>query len=312
MRILFGLNNTLPPEEYSVITLGAFDGIHRGHQELLRRVETIARERGGRGILLSFEPHPQRVIAPGTAPPLLTPREEKLVLLEAAGLDTLVILPFNREFSQMEAEDFVRDILVGALGVRFLVLGHDHAFGRGRRGRPELLRKMAQELGFDLEVVGAVAEDGEPITSTLIRQVLAEGDVERAGHLLGRPYSLKGLVVKGDKRGHTLGYPTANLAIPARDKCIPGNGVYAVWTRVRGLDYRGACSIGTRPTFGSDERTVEIHLIDFDSEIYGEPIEVLFRTKLREEKEFEGPEVLIEQIGKDVNEVKRILLQEEI
>ena len=310
MRVLFGLDTSPQSSEYPVITLGAFDGIHLGHQRLLNRVNSIAREREGRGILLTFEPHPQQVIAPGTAPPLLTTRDEKLALLEAAGLDTLVILPFNREFSQMEAEDFVREVLVGALGVRFLVLGHDHAFGRGRRGRPELLREMAPDLGFDLEVVEAVTNNGQPITSTVSRRLLAEGYVERAGHLLGRPYSMMGLVVKGDQRGKKLGYPTANLAIPAREKCIPGNGVYVVRSTVRDLTCRGACSIGTRPTFNADEQTVEVHLFDFNSDIYGESIEVMFHANLRDEQTFEGPEALVKQIEKDVIEAERILAQE--
>lgn len=310
MRILYGLDTPLPTSEPSVVTLGAFDGIHRGHQELLNRIKTIAAERGGTGILLTFEPHPQRVIAPGTAPPLLSIREEKLALLEEMGLDTLVILPFNRQLSQMEAEDFVRIVLVEALDVRFLVLGNDHAFGKGRRGRPELLRTMALELGFEVEVVDAVTDNGDSISSSLIRKIILNGDVQRARHLLGRPYSMKGLVIRGDQRGMELGFPTANISLPNPEKCIPGNGVYAVRSIVGGSMYSGACNIGTRPTFNNGQRVIEVHLFEFDQDIYGESIEVMFFTWLREEKTFEGPEALKKQIENDVTDAERSLAQE--
>ncbi len=310
MRVFLGLNPSPPATAYAVITQGAFDGIHRGHQKLIDRVNSVARQRNGTGILVTFEPHPQRVIAPGTAPPLLTTREEKLLLLEATGLETVVILPFNRELSDVEAEDFVRDVLVKTLGVKFLILGHDHAFGLRRGGRPELLRKMAPELGFDLEIVEAVTDNGEAITSTLIRRVLTDGGVESARVLLGRPYSLQGLVIKGDRRGTNLGFPTANLALRTLEKCVPGNGVYAVQSKVRDRIYGGACSIGTRPTFTTDTQTVEVHLFDFDDDIYGEYIEVMFHARLRDEEAFTGPEALRKQIENDVMEAKRILAQE--
>ncbi len=278
---------------------------------MLNRIRTIAAERGGTGILLTFEPHPQRVIAPGTAPPLLSIHEEKLALLKEMGLDTLVILPFNRQLSQMEAEDFVRIVLVEALGVRFLVLGYDHAFGRGRRGRPELLRTMAPVLGFEVEVVDAVTDNGDPITSSLIRKVLLDGDVQRVRRLLDRPYSMKGLVIRGDQRGRELGFPTANLSLPDPEKCIPGNGVYAVRSIVGGSMYSGACNIGTRPTFKNGKRMIEVHLFEFDEDIYGESIEVMFYARLREEKTFEGPVALKKQIENDVTDAERSLAQEE-
>lgn len=297
--------------DYPVVTLGAFDGIHRGHRELLNRVNSIAREKNGTGILLTFEPHPQHAIAPGTAPPLLTLRDEKLPLLEETGLQTVVILPFNRELSEMEAEDFVREVLVNAIGVRFLLLGHDHAFGQGRRGRPELLKRLAPELGFELEVVEAVRDNGNPITSTLIRRLLAEGDVEQTGELLGRPYGIRGLVEKGAQRGKELGYPTANLAIPYHEKCIPGDGIYAVQAIVRGVMHPGACNVGVRPTFGAQSRSVEVHLLDFNDDIYGEFVEILFRSRLRDELAFKSIEDLREQIEKDVSLVRQIIAQEE-
>lgn len=311
MRILYGYDPPLPTLEFSVVTLGAFDGIHTGHQKLLNRISTIAAEKGGTGILLTFDPHPQRVIAPDTAPPLLSIREEKLELLEEMGLDTLVILPFNRQLSQMEAEDFVRIVLVEALDVRFLVLGYDHAFGKGRRGRPELLCNMAPELGFEVEVVDAVTDNGDSISSSLIRKVILDGNVQRARRLLGRPYSMRGLVIRGDQRGRELGFPTANLSLPNPEKCIPGNGVYAVRSIVGGSMYNGACNIGTRPTFNKGQRMIEVHLFEFDKDIYGESIEVMFYTRLREEKTFEGPSALKKQIENDVTDAERILAQEE-
>jgi len=310
VRILNGFDTPLPASEFSVVTLGAFDGIHRGHQELLSRIKTIAAERGGTGILLTFEPHPQRVIAPGTALPLLSIREEKLALLEEMGLDTLVILPFNRQLSQMEAEDFVSVVLVEALDVRFLVLGYDHTFGKGRRGRPELLRTMAPDLGFEVEVVDAVTDNGDAITSSLIRTVILDGDVQRATRLLGRPYSVKGLVIRSDQRGRELGFPTANISMPNPEKCIPGKSVYAVQSIVGGSVYRGACNIGTRPTFNDDQLMIEVHLLEFDKDIYGESIEIRFFARIREERKFEGPGALKKQIESDIIDAERILAQE--
>jgi len=310
VEVYVGLDPGPPALPHPVVTIGSFDGIHRGHKALIRRVEDLAEEVGGTSVLLTFEPHPQRVIAPGSAPPLLTLREEKLPLLEREGLETTVILPFNRALSEVEAEDFVREILVDRLGVKHLVLGYDHAFGRGRRGRPELLREMAPDLAFELDVVDAVTEEGEPITSSLIRRELEGGDVERAARLLGRPYSMVGYVVKGDRRGVQLGFPTANLSPPSKEKCIPGNGVYAVRARVRGEILSGVCNIGTRPTFETDGRTVEVHLFDFEEDIYGESLELLFHRRLREEIKFEHTEALHTQIEMDIAEAKRILAEE--
>jgi len=311
MEVYLGLDGLPDGMVKPVATIGAFDGIHRGHQQLLGRVNARAKEIGGSGVLVTFEPHPQQVIAPGTAPPLLTSREEKIPLLESIGLDAVVILPFNRKLSEMEAEDFVIGILKEAIGVRFLVLGHDHAFGKGRRGRPELLRQMAPEHGFDLEVVEAVRDNGNPITSTLIRNLLKEGSVEKAGKLLGRPYDMKGLVEKGEQRGREIGWPTANIALPLPEKCLPGDGIYAVRTVVRDRVYAGACSVGVRPTFGSGSRTIEVHILDFNEDIYGESVEVRFHQRIRDERAFDGVESLVKQIERDVAETRSIFEEEE-
>jgi riboflavin kinase/FMN adenylyltransferase len=205
----------------------------------------------------------------------------------------------------------VRQILIDGLGTDFLVLGHDHAFGRGRRGREPLLRQLAPELGFDLEVVGAVMEGGEAITSTVIRHLLAAGNVRRAADMLGRPYGMKGLVVRGEGRGRELGCPTANLTPVVNRKCVPGDGIYAVGVRVRGRNWTGACSIGRRPTFGSGDRTIEVHLIDFEDDIYGDSVGVTFHERVRDEIAFDSPEDLIEQMNRDIEDVKRIMSQEE-
>lgn len=311
MEVYLGLEGLPAAMPNPVVTIGAFDGIHLGHQKLLERVNARASELDGTGMLLTFEPHPQRVIAPGTAPPLLTSREEKIPLLEASGLNAVVILPFNRELSEMEAEDFVTVILRDAIGVRFLVLGHDHAFGKGRRGRPELLQQMATEHGFDLEVVEAVRDNGNPITSTLIRNLLHDGEVEKAWNLLGRPYGVKGLVEKGEQLGREIGWPTANIMLPFPEKCIPGNGIYAVGTVVRDQVFPGACSVGVRPTFGAGARTIEVHILDFDDDIYGESVEVRFHRRIRDEVAFDGVDTLVKQIERDVTEARTILAQEE-
>jgi riboflavin kinase/FMN adenylyltransferase len=308
--VYFGLNPVPPPLPNPVITIGSFDGIHKGHQALLGCVQERAASLDGTGMLVTFEPHPQRVIAPDSAPPLLTTREEKLPLLEANGLDALVILPFSRELSEMEGEDFVTEVLVQTLGVRVLVLGHDHGFGRGRRGRPDLLQDMAPGGGFELVMVEAVRRNGDPITSTFIRSLLAAGDVHEAGRLLGRSYGLDGLVVKGDGRGRQLGFPTANLAPRSWEKCIPGNGVYAVEAVVRGDLHQGVCNIGVRPTFSAQVRTVEAHILDFSEEIYGEFVELRFLHKLREEKQFTSPQALQQQIESDIEQARSITSQE--
>ncbi len=311
MTVLLGLDAIPPGLHRPVITMGSFDGIHRGHQKLLERVVELAAENDGTPVLLTFEPHPQQVVAPGTAPPLLTGRAEKLPLIEEAGIALTIILTFNRELSELAAEVFVRQVLVDRLGVAHLVLGHDHAFGRERRGREELLQRLAPELGFGIEVVDAVLDDGVAITSTVIRNLLAAGEVERAAHMLGRPYSLGGLVVRGEGRGRELGFPTANLALEVNRKCMPGDGIYAVRVRVRGSTRSGACSIGRRPTFGSGDRTIEVYLIDFEDDIYGDRIEVTFQARLRDELAFENPQELVEQMRRDVENVQRLMSQEE-
>jgi riboflavin kinase/FMN adenylyltransferase len=290
VQFYFGLDGYPEGPVRPVVTIGSFDGIHRGHQALLERVCVRARQRDGTSVLLTFEPHPQHVIAPESAPRLLTLREEKLTLLEKSGLDRVVVLPFDRTLSEMEAEDFVHRILIGRMGVEMLVLGHDHAFGRGRRGRPEMLRQLAPVAGFDLEVMEAV--------------------VDRAAALLGRPYSMSGVVARGEGRGRRLGFPTANLALPSEEKCTPGNGVYAVRAGVSGRTFDGVCNVGVRPTFAGTAPSYEIHLFGIEGDLYGASLEMWFYRKLRDEQSFDGPEELSSQIAMDVTEARRILAQE--
>jgi len=310
VQFFFGLDRYPEGPVRPVVTIGSFDGIHRGHQVLLERVCARARQRDGTSVLLTFEPHPQRVIAPESAPRLLTLQEEKLPFLERSGLDRVVVLPFDRALSEMEAEDFVHRILIGRMGVELLVLGHDHAFGRGRRGRPEMLRQLAPVAGFELEVVEAVVDREGPITSSLIRKLLAEGAVDRAAALLGRPYSMSGVVARGEGRGRRLGFPTANLALPSEEKCTPGNGVYAVRAGVSGRTFDGVCNVGVRPTFAGTAPSYEIHLFGIEGDLYGESLEMWFYRKLRDEQSFDGPEELSSQIAMDVTEARRILAQE--
>ncbi len=289
----------IDPHLPSSVTVGSFDGIHLGHRQLIDRLLELAREHDLVSTVVTFEPHPKKVLGKGDVH-LLTDLEEKLALLKELQVAQTLVIPFTREFARMDYRQFVRTILVERLNVREMVIGHDHHFGRNREGTFECLVALGQQWGFSVHKVGPFTVDGEVVSSSAIRQLIQQGNVEKAARFLGRYYALKGVVEKGDGRGRQIGFPTANLRFIQPDKLVPPPGVYAVDATVQGNTYRGMMNIGFRPTFNNnDALTSEVHLFNFSSLIYGEEITVFFKKFIRGEKKFSGIEELKAQLEKD-------------
>jgi riboflavin kinase/FMN adenylyltransferase len=285
--------------EGTVVTVGSFDGVHRGHEAVLREIAARARAAGRHSVLVTFDPHPMAVVNPAAAPPLLTTGPERREILAQTGLDYAVLLRFDRAMATLSPEAFVRDILLRGCGMRELVIGHDHGFGQGRQGDVELLRRLGRKLDFAVDVVSALEVDGHPVSSTRVRRAVAGGDLPLAARLLGRPYFATGQVVTGDGRGKAIGFPTANLAgIPAR-KLLPPDGVYAVRVEWRGGRADGMMNQGGRPTFQQAERSLEVHLLDFAGDLYGEWLKVQWVARLRDVQRFPSPEALRAQLERD-------------
>lgn len=289
------------------MTVGTFDGVHRGHWEVLQEIRRRAESTGRRSVLVTFDPHPLRIVRPEHAPPLLTTPVEKKEILAESGLDYAVFISFTETLSRYEPRRFVEEILVERLGVEELVIGYDHGFGRDRSGDAETLRAIGAELGFVVDVVPPVETDAQPVSSSRIRQAVAEGRMPEARACLGRPYSVRGVVVKGDGRGRHLGFPTANLKVASADKLIPRSGIYAVWGVLRSGTYKGALHLGPRPTFKGSPPTMELHLLDFEGDVYGEEIRVDFVEFLREVKPFASVAALVDQMRDDVEAARRTL-----
>src|SRR5437016_668363 len=285
----------------AVVTLGTFDGVHRGHQAVLAEVTRRARAGKLTSVLVTFDPHPLAVVNPPAAPKLLTLSEEKKDLVTAAGIEQFVLMPFTPAVAQLDAEAFVRR-LCDEYAMRELVMGYDHGFGRGRSGDVELVQRLARTQDFAVAVVDAVRDNGQPVSSTLIRTALAHGDLEAAGRWLGRSYGIRGKVVRGAGRGRTIGVPTLNLEAPDARKLLPPDGVYAVRVTLgagSGEQYGGMMNQGPRPTFGEQARTLEVHLFDFDGDLYGETVDVAWVRRLREVQAFPTREALVAQLERD-------------
>jgi riboflavin kinase/FMN adenylyltransferase len=300
----------LPPGKSSfsrtVVTIGNFDGVHLGHRAILSRVVQRAGELEAQAVAITFEPHPLKVLRPEMALPLLTTPDQKLNLLSSCGLDAVVVLAFTHELAALPARDFVKEYFCQRLRVREVVVGHDYRFGRGREGDIDLLTEMGKHHGFTVQVVWAVEAEGAVVSSSLIRALLRLGKVLEADRLLGRPYGVAGQVVQGKGRGaKLLGVPTANLR-PANE-LLPASGIYAVRVRRGAEILPGVANIGTCPTFDNQDLSLEVHLLEFNGDLYGENLEVQFVARLREEQRFSSIEALAAQIQADIAQARQAL-----
>jgi riboflavin kinase/FMN adenylyltransferase len=301
-----------PPADGSALTIGFFDGVHLGHRMLVGEVRRVAAELDTASAVVTFDRHPATVVRPESAPPLLTDLDQRLELLADTGIDYTVVLTFDERRSRERAEDFVTEVLVLGLRARAVVVGEDFHFGHGRRGDVALLSEMGRRHGFEVDGLKLMAS-GTPgahaVSSTAIRQALAAGDLEGANRMLGRPHEVRGFVARGDERGRDLGFPTANVAVPA-GTCLPADGIYAGWyTRPDGAVLGAAVSLGRRPTFydHADGSLLEAHLLDFSGDLYDEPARVAFVARLRGEERFESVEALVAQMDRDVTAARAAL-----
>ncbi len=305
MKIVRGTKNIVGPIAYPVVSIGNFDGVHIGHQMLFRKTAEIAQAAKGTSIAFTFEPHPLKIIAPERVPPLLTTFRQKMELIEANGIDLVICADFTRQFADQRPRDFARNVLVDKIGVREIVVGFDYAFGRGREGTIDYLKKMGEEFGFVVHVVDPIKINGHLVGSSHVRELIEEGDVQGAQEFLGRYYSIRGPVVHGHHTGKAIGFPTAN--IDTSKVQTPGTGVYAAYVLLKGKRYRGAVNVGFNPTFNRDRLSVEVFIFDFDRKIYGEEIEVQFVDRIRSEIAFASADELVAQIRKDVETANVIL-----
>lgn len=300
------------PGERTVVTIGAYDGVHLGHLAVIAEVRRLADEAGARSAVMTFDRHPASIVRPESAPALLTDLDQKLELLAHTGIDATVIVHFDEQQAAESPAAFVQRVLVDCLAVSEVVVGDDFHFGRGRAGNVQLLRELGALHDFTVHPLELVARaDGidEPISSTAIRRAMAGGEVELAAAMLGRPFEARGKVVKGDQRGRLLGFPTANVEVPNR-VCLPADGVYAGWyVRPNGIELPCAINLGRRPTFyeHADHSLLEAHIIDFDDDLYGEPARVHFTHFLRSERKFAGIDALVIQLKHDVEHARDVL-----
>lgn len=288
------------------VTIGNFDGVHRGHQLLLKKLREEARREKMKALVITFDPHPKMILRPELKPfYLITTLEEKITLLGAAGVDAVVVIPFTLAYAQKTATEFVREVLWEGLHIRKIIIGHDYTFGKGKEGKEPFLTSLGQTLGFAVEVINAVGVGDTVISSTAIREAIRSGDVKMAAALLGRPYNLAGPVVEGKHRGTGLGFPTAN--IEPEKVLIPAGGSYAVLARLDGKQYQGVANIGVNPTFGDGKLSVEVHILDFSANIYGKRLDIVFVERIRDEVKFPGPAELVRQIKQDIEQARAIL-----
>jgi len=306
MELYTSLADIPQPFNYACVTIGNFDGVHLGHQLLFSEVVKSAHRQGGTSVVVTFDPHPLKVLRPDSIR-LISTTQQKIELIEKAGIDVLLVIPFDRNFAATTAEDFVEDVLVRTIGVKELVVGYDYAFGRGRQGNIEFLQTKGQEKGFPVTVVEAHYERGMLVSSTKIREFVAMGRMRDVRTLLGRYYQIRGEVQRGKQRGgRVVGFPTANLRISEEDLC-PKRGVYVTQVISKGKCYGGVSNIGYNPTFGENRLVAETHIFDFKDDIYGKPIRINLLRHLRAERKFSGPEELAGQIRQDIKVAHKVL-----
>lgn len=295
-----------------VVTIGTFDGVHLGHQKVIEHLKQIAKNRQGESVIFTFYPHPRLVTSPKeTNLRLLTTLEEKIKLFEKYGVDHLIVFPFNKAFSELTYNDFVKTILVDQLKINCLVVGYDHKFGKNRAGGFEDLKKCANDYNFKIEKLDALSIEKDNVSSTKIRTALQTGTIKTANQYFGYKFILHGTVVSGKQLGRKLGFPTANIEASDPHKIIPGYGVYAVHANVNDSQYNGMLNIGTRPTFNknADNRSIEVNIFDFDGDIYGSEVTITFIDKIRDEQKFEGVEMLVKQLKLDKKSALKILTE---
>ena len=294
--------------ENAVVTSGTFDGVHLGHQKILKRLNEVAELTNGESVVITFYPHPRSVISPDNQiVKLLSTLDEKIELLEKSGVNHLLIIPFTREFSELSSEEFIQKILIETIGTKTLVIGYDHRFGKNREGGFDYLKLNKEKYGFGIEEISRQDIENVGVSSSKIRKALQEGDVPLADHFLGRNYSLSGVIVKGKQLGRTIGFPTANIQVREIAKLIPLDGVYVVKVYYKQETFGGMLNIGNRPTVDGTFQTVEVNIFDFNQEIYGENLTVEFLEKIRNEQKFNGLDELKDQIVKDKITCKVIL-----
>lgn len=306
MKIYRKIDEIKQPFFKACVTIGNFDGVHFGHQQLFARVVENARKRGGTSVAITFDPHPLQVLLPGGIK-LISTCDQKIELIEMAGIDVLLIIPFTREFARTTAESFVADLLVKRIGLQELVVGYDYAFGKGRSGNIDFLKKQGESYGFPVTVIEPYYEQNELVSSSKIRQLVVDGKMAEARSLLGRHYQIRGTVQVGKQRGgKEVGFPTANLKFDEED-LVPRHGVYVTQVICDGKCYGGVLNIGYNPTFGEEQLVAETHIFDFNKDIYGRPIKINLLQFLRSERKFSGVQELAEQIGRDVLKAKQVL-----
>lgn len=305
MHIIFDIEQLEKPLKNPVLTIGNFDGVHKGHLVLFDKVKEKARDIKGQSVIITFDPHPIKIMKPGNGPPLITPTRQKLELIGDAGIDTIVCIPFTKQFAAISARDFIRKILVDKIGIKEIVVGYDYTFGHNREGNIQLLQEIGDRFGFGVDVVEPVLNDHTLVSSTSIRNLVQEGKLSQVKKLLGRNYQICGTVVKGKNRGgRILGFPTANLELI--DELTPRVGVYAVRVLIDDQTYDGLTNIGYDPTFGEGPFSVETHVLDFSGDLLGKTIRINFIERLRDERTFKTVKDLADQIGQDIIRARKI------
>jgi riboflavin kinase/FMN adenylyltransferase len=302
---IFRAIDQLPPHPFPVVALGNFDGVHLGHRAILKAAIDRARAAAGTAFALTFDPLPAKVLAPTRVPQLILAPEDKLELLRASGIDGVIVIDFTLALSGLTPDEFVRDYLLDRIGARAVVAGHSVSFGHKRAGNAEVMVELGRRMGFETIVVGPVTVEGEVVSSTRVREVIAAGEMRAAARLLGRDHFLSGIVAHGRERGRTIGFPTANLK--AATECLPPDGVYASRVILPDGAFPSITNIGMRPTFAEPARTIEAHIFDFDRDIYGARIQLEIVERIRGERKFESGQALAAQIAQDLKRAKEIL-----